>query len=58
MESWGERLTWLDGNISFIWSWFINWIVTDPVYMLQVKIIFRLKFFKLGWFPISFVSKP
>ena len=48
----GVHLTWLDGNISFIWSWFINWIVTDPVYMLQVKIIFRLKFFKLAWFPI------
>ena len=24
--------------------------------MLQVKIIFRLKFFNLGWFSISFVS--
>ena len=26
------------------------------LYLLQVKIKFRLKFFNQGWFPVSFVS--
>ena len=28
----------------------------ESMYLLQVKIKFRIKFFNLGWFSISFVS--
>ena len=33
----------------------INGLLLVLVYMLQVKIIFRFKFFNLGWFSISWI---
>ena len=39
-------------------SCFLPNTISAMKHMLQVKIKFRLKFFNLGWFAISFVSSP